>query len=138
MADRALGIHFFVMLVLLLSVKDMLFINNEQESGTRPSTNNQPINLDPNQEFTTPDEATTSDKFDNSFDEYSRKEVDVDNQSSPTEDRIIDDDEIATYDKKIPSLKMKNNVQTIKFSFCYSCGYRNAFQVALFKTPILI
>jgi selT/selW/selH-like putative selenoprotein len=29
--------------------------------------------------------------------------------------------------KKIPSLKMKGNVQTIKFRFCYSCGYRNMF-----------
>lgn len=30
--------------------------------------------------------------------------------------------------KKIPSLKMKSNVQTLKFRYCYSCGYRNMFE----------
>merc|ERR1712127_385897 len=40
-----------------------------------------------------------------------------------------DFDENANFEKKIPSLKMKTtNKQTLKFSFCFSCGYRNMFE----------
>ncbi|RMZ99860.1 seleno T [Brachionus plicatilis] len=91
-------------LVLALSVKDLVFISPgtvEQAELESPSV--EPVS-DVQSEM--PDQAETdgeSENFDTNF----------------------GDEDVQ---KKIPSLKMKSNQQTIKFLYCFSCGYKNAFE----------
>lgn len=67
------------------------------------------------------DDGFDSNKFDDDFsDKDTKNDGDLDAESEPSYDQV----------KTIPSLKIMKtlNQQTLKFLFCYSCGYRNMFE----------
>ncbi|CAF1047286.1 unnamed protein product [Brachionus calyciflorus] len=105
----------FTSLVLVLSFKDLVLIKNSTSSEETNLESGKPISLE--KELKLDDNKNKLDDFEN--DENS----DDFEQSSNVEEKISDD-----MPKKIPSLKMKSNVQTLKFLYCFSCGYKNAFE----------
>lgn len=114
MVDKStLGIIIFSSLVLLLTLRDVVLV--KQTAGNKETTNSD-LNDDPS----SPNLADEK-SFDDDF-EHSAQE------DSPKASQMNTDESDEKFVKTIPSLKMKGNIQTLKFMFCYSCGYRNMFE----------
>jgi hypothetical protein len=118
MVDKFSGMVFVVSLVLLLSFKDMLFITKNVETTATPknAARNQPIHLD------TGDDDFKSDHDDEAHDHdhHSKQGFEDDSDFDGGSSRVQDGQPSSgdgEFVKKIPSLKMKSNIQTIKFSF---------------------
>lgn len=127
----------FTSLVLMLSFKDLVFIRTDTtEAATKQHQHQKEAHL------YNEDEGDLGSHHDEGFDEENKSQ---DESSRGGFETSNDDDEFSSHDgnfgggdgaaqsfeKKIPSLKrMKGtgSVQTLKFKFCYSCGYRNAFE----------
>jgi hypothetical protein len=118
MVDKFSGMVFVVSLVFLLSFKDMLFITKDIESTATPKNNaatrNQPINLDTDDDDFKSDHDHDHENHQHSHDSDHDDESDFGSGGSEDSRAATTDGEFV---KKIPSLKMKSNIQTIKFSF---------------------
>jgi hypothetical protein len=112
MTDRSIGLAIVVSLVLLLTFKDLLFVNTSVEQKQSSSRNkpNEPVNLPVNDEFNDDVDDEKSHQHHSQNDEHNDEDVLKKYQPEGNND---EDDHV----KKIPSLKMKSNVQTVKFQF---------------------
>ena len=118
MVNQFSGLVFLTSLVLLLSFKDLLFINKDVETTSTPKQargHNQPAG---------PGDETGS--YEDEHDAYSKQansggfddeDSDANDFGSSRPDASQSAASETEFVKKIPSLKMKSNVQTIKFSF---------------------
>lgn len=122
MVEKSAVLVLVLSLVLALSFRDIMVNSSRNRAGEQQATMDEADNFD---SFDNEDrQPLDDDKLDNMH------EFDDDERSY--EDDFEDgsfDSEVNVNMKKIPSLKMKGMaVQTLKFQFCYSCGYRNMFE----------
>ena len=128
MADKSFGLALIISLVLLLSFKDMLLISNKEidsSSNQQHKQKEDAANLEQPLDYNEHEHHHEDDLNENK----ATKNFGYDDDSEHSKANLKSSEDGETFVKKIPSLKMKNyNIQTIRFSFCYSCGYRNAFE----------
>lgn len=116
MVDKStIGLIVFGSLIIMLTFRDLMYSAEksvpvaDEVDSKKDEIINTKLNL--NNE----DDSFSTKSFDQ--DEFSSQFSDASNQQAVFEPV-----------KKIASLKMKSNMQTLKFQFCYSCGYRNMFE----------
>jgi len=125
MVDKSTLAFIVLTLILALSFRDMILVNTTDTSKSNDNMNTQNLNtqnnIDDDLNFDEPE-----DKF-HDFDENENERSKKNNFDDDDNDFNFETPQEQINMKKIPSLKMKGNIQTIKFRFCYSCGYRNMF-----------
>ena len=121
MADKSVGMVFVLFLVLLLSFKDLLFINKDVDSQSTAKTNtqgdlNQPVNLDVDGEYTSHSAYHQNGEDDDHLFHNHHDQDENDLASKMSQEEAYKTGAV-DFVKKIPPLKMRSNVQTIKFLY---------------------
>lgn len=120
MVEKTFITLILISLVLVLTFRDLVLLKQTPDTddtntkhGTNPSGQ---VDLSNDEELKSEDVSFKNNEFnEETTNEFADEEIE-ENTSNLNEP------------KTIPSLKIKSNQQTLKFLFCYSCGYRNAFE----------